>query len=590
MHRGGPAFGSVVADSERKRNGVPERVLLLTPGKEAATEQVERACQGRRRIGVTQSPQGEVPEEDENMAERATRQELKKAYDCVVIGAGNGGLGAAAQLAAKGATVLLLEQHNLPGGFATSFVRGRFEFEASLHEFCDVGPPTAKGSVRQFLEDEIGVHLDWVEIPEAYRLILTDPGEDLDVTMPYGVQEFIGAIEKAAPGSRESVTNYVNLCQEVVEAITYLGQSKGNPDRSVLTKKYANFLKTCPYTVDEVADALKVPERARKILHAQWTYIGPPTSRLNFTIYGAMLYKFLVTSAYIPRQRSHEFALALDARIRELGGDIEYNTRVERILVENGQVVGVVTSKGDQVETGHVISNASPTLVYNNLVSPKTAVPEIALRECHARVNGLSGFVVYLGLDATLEELGLNEYSYFVYANMNTGEMYETFKTLDAPKAQAVLCLNNALPDCSPPGTSIVSITTLYQPEVWKGIGPQEYVRVKNRVATDLIADLEQATGAPIREHIEELEVATPQTYARYTGSYNGIIYGYEPEPWDSLIPRMMSMQDEKHCDGLEFCGGYAFRCHGYSSSFMSGQTAALLTFRDMTEKGEIRQ
>jgi phytoene dehydrogenase-like protein len=524
------------------------------------------------------------------MAERVTQQELRKAYDCVVIGSGNGGLGAAAQLAAKGASVLLLEQHNVPGGFASSFVRGRFEFEAALHEFCDVGSPTAKGSVREFLEDEVGVYLDWVEVPEAYRLILTDPGEDLDVTMPYGVEDFIDAIEGAVPGSGASVTKYVNLCREAVEAITYLGRSKGNPDRSVLTEKYANFLKTCPYTMDEVADALRVPERAREILHAQWTYIGPPTSRLNFTIYGAMLYKFLVTSAYIPRQRSHEFALALDARIRELGGDVEYNTRVEKILVENGRVVGVVTSKGDRIETGHVVSNASPTLVYNDLISPKTDVPEIAHRECNARVNGLSGFVVYLGLDATLEELGLNEYSYFVYANMNTDEMYDTFRTLDAPKAQAVLCLNNALPDCSPPGTSVVSITTLYQPQVWRGVRPQDYVRVKNRVANDLIAHFEQATRAPIREHIEEFEVATPQTFARYTGSYDGIIYGYEPEPWDSLIPRLMSLNDDKHVDGLEFCGGYAFRCHGYSSSLMSGQTAGLLTLRDLIEKGEIRQ
>jgi phytoene dehydrogenase-like protein len=524
------------------------------------------------------------------MTERTVQQQLKRAYDCVVIGAGNGGLGAAAQLAAKGADVLILEQHNVPGGFASSFVRGRFEFEASLHEFCDVGPPAAKGSVREFLEDELGVYLDWVEIPEAYRLILTDPGEDLDVTMPYGVEEFIDAVEEAAPGSAEPVTNYVNLCREAVEAISYIGQSRGNPDRSVLTKKYANFLKTCPYTMDEVADALQIPERARKILHAQWAYIGPPTSRLSFTIYGAMFYKFLITSAYIPRQRSHEFALALDMRIRELGGDIEYNTRVEKILVENGKVVGVVTSKGDRIETRHVISNASPTLVYNNLVTPKTEVPETAFQECNARVNGVSGFVVYMGLDATLEELGLNEYSYFVYANMNTDEMYDTFKTLDAPKGQATLCLNNALPDCSPPGTSIVSITTLYRPGAWKHVSPQDYVRVKNKIASDLIAHFEQATGASIREHIEEFEVATPQTYARYTGSYNGTIYGYEPEPWDSLMPRMMTMQDDVPFEGLEFCGGYAFRCHGYSSSLMSGSTAALLTWRDMIEKGEIER
>lgn len=520
------------------------------------------------------------------MGEGISSQQIKKSYDCVVIGAGNGGLAAAAQLAAAGAQVLLLEQHNTPGGFATSFVRGRFEFEAALHQFADVGPPDAKGGVRKFMEDDLGVYIDWVEIPEAYRLILTDPGEDLDVTIPYGIQEFIDAIEGAVPGSREAVTRYVDLCREVMEAITYLGKSRGNPDRKVLTSQYANFLKTAPYTMDQVADALKVPDRARKILHCQWTYLGPPTSRLNFTIYGAMLYKFLTTSAWIPRQRSHEFALAVDARIRKLGGDIQYHTRVEEILVKDGRVIGVVTSRGDRIETRNVVSNASSTLVYNKLIHPRSEVPEIALRECNARVPGVSAFVVYMGLDVPPEELGLHEYSYFVYENMNSEAMYESMTTLDAPTAQATVCLNNAIPDCSPPGTSIVSITTLYQPEAWQAVKPQDYVRVKNKIAADLISHFEVATGASLRPHIEEFEVATPQTFARYTGAYNGNIYGYEPEPWDSLIPRMMMMQEDAHFEGLQFSGGSAFRCHGYSSSFMSGQTAALLTLRDMDRGG----
>ena len=53
-------------------------------------------------------------------------------YDVVVIGAGNGGLTAAAKLAQKGLNVILLERHNIPGGAATSFCRGRFEFEVAL--------------------------------------------------------------------------------------------------------------------------------------------------------------------------------------------------------------------------------------------------------------------------------------------------------------------------------------------------------------------------------------------------------------------------------------------------------------------------
>ena len=48
-----------------------------------------------------------------------------KPYDVVVIGAGNGGLAAAIRVLQGGYSCLVLEQHNLPGGCATSFKRGR---------------------------------------------------------------------------------------------------------------------------------------------------------------------------------------------------------------------------------------------------------------------------------------------------------------------------------------------------------------------------------------------------------------------------------------------------------------------------------
>jgi prolycopene isomerase len=68
---------------------------------------------------------------------------------------------------------------------------------------------------------------------------------------------------------------------------------------------------------------------------------------------------------------------------------------------------------------------------------------------------------------------------------------------------------------------------------------------------------------------------------------HGGTIYGYEPQTWDSLIPRMMAMNEEKYIKGLEFGGGYSFRCHGYSSSLMSGQVAGLLTLQSlMQERG----
>ena len=59
----------------------------------------------------------------------------------VIIGAGNSGLMAACRASKMGLKVLCIEKHNLEGGAAQSFVRGRFEFEASLHEKASVALP-----------------------------------------------------------------------------------------------------------------------------------------------------------------------------------------------------------------------------------------------------------------------------------------------------------------------------------------------------------------------------------------------------------------------------------------------------------------
>ena len=81
-----------------------------------------------------------------------------KKYDVVVIGAGNGGLAAATKILSAGKSCLVLEKHNIPGGFATSFVRGRFEFEASLHEFNGIQTPENPGSTRVLFDEYIALY------------------------------------------------------------------------------------------------------------------------------------------------------------------------------------------------------------------------------------------------------------------------------------------------------------------------------------------------------------------------------------------------------------------------------------------------
>lgn len=530
-----------------------------------------------------------------------TRRSLSSSYDAVVIGAGNGGLAAALTLAVNGVKPLLLERHNIPGGFATSFVRGRFEFDASLHELSDVGPDEKKGGVRQFLDDEAGLDIDWVRIPEAYRVILKD--HDINLRVPFGEKAFIDAVSGAVPGSREPVEKYMKLCRDVYDVLGYLGKHSGvpNPARAVADfsnmlmsagnplsgakeamEKFSNFLTNVARTVDEATEPFGIPEKALKIIYPYWCYMGIPTSRLGFVIWAAMLISYLEKGAYVPRMRCQEMTMAMEARIRELGGHVEYNAKVEKIFVEKGRVSGVLTEAGDRINTGTVVSNASQSLVYGGMIHPKRETPAVAKRYINTRIHAPSAFVVYMGLDAPPDELGLEDYGYFISDDMNTDELYDSLSVLGPTKMQATTCLNNAVTDCTPPGTTMLCITILHQPSAWEGVHQKDYFETKRSIAGALIKQLEEATGADVSGHIEEIEIATPVTFSRYTGAYKGIIYGYEPEPWDTAVARSMALKEEQFIGGLEFAGGNSFMGHGYSPSLLSGRGAALAAIEKM--------
>ena len=287
----------------------------------------------------------------------------KKAYDVVVIGAGNGGLVAAIRILQAGYSCLLLEKHNLPGGFATSFKRGRFEFEASLHELNDFGSPEEPGDVRTLFRD-LGVEdkIDWVRIPEAYHLITTD--KKYDCVMPFGQQAFIDKMVEYCPESRKSITEFFELCNEVRDAQTYSNSVNGNTDSDYMKKTFPNFVKAGSYSVNEVLDALKMPQKAKNILNAYWCYLGVDCDRMSFLHYGSMVIRYITRDAWMPKMRSHEISLAMDTRIRELGGDIWYHSEAEKILSDDsGKICGVQLTDGKMIETHHIIANCSPHLV-----------------------------------------------------------------------------------------------------------------------------------------------------------------------------------------------------------------------------------
>lgn len=261
------------------------------------------------------------------------------------------------------------------------------------------------------------------------------------------------------------------------------------------------------------------------------------------------------------------------------------NTEAVKIETDAQGVCGVVLGDGTQVETRHVVANCSPHVVYGRLMD---APPERAVRATNARKLSGRGFTMFLGLDATADELGVENHNYFLYDTSDSVAQYEKMRTIEGNKVQATVCLNRAQPDCSPEGTSMMYFTTLYMSDDWAKIAPQDYFKTKTYVANKMIDRFERDTGAKLRGHIEEVSIATPMTYARYCGHPQGVIYGYESQYWDGLMPRLQMMAEdyENGVRGLRFAGGYAMRLSGYSSAYHAGDIAGRQTVGDIRKEG----
>lgn len=509
-----------------------------------------------------------------------------KKYDVVVVGAGNGGLGAAVKVLTAGKSCLVLEKHNIPGGFASSFVRGRFEFEASLHEFNGIGTADKPGSTRKLFE-QLGVadKIEWIQLHNAYRLISDEEGYDF--TMPFGIDEFAKANDKLCEGGSKYVYRFIDLCKQIREAMNYLSESRGKPDPNIMMERYPDYLRCGSYTVKEGFEALNFPKIIVDNLNAYWCYLGADANNMSFLHYANMIYSYISDGAAIPRYRSHELSLAFETRIHELGGDIWFNSEVVKILTDKDKrVCGVLLSDGTQIETKHVIANCSPHNVYAKLLD-KDAVPQRALQLSNFRKFSGRGFTIFLALNKSPQELNIRDHNYFIYDTCDNVKQYSFMKNLRGNGGQATVCLNNADPDCSPKGTTILYMTTLFTSDVWSGVKEEDYFKLKNEIAEYLIDRFEQATHTVIHDCIEEIAVATPQTYARYCGHPQGCIYGYESQPRDGLLNRIQMVEEDRFVEGLRIGGGWGERLLGFPSSYKSGVNEATRTLKDMEKEGE---
>ncbi len=491
---------------------------------------------------------------------------MSNKYDVIVIGAGLGGLSAATMLARNGRRVLLLERHNVPGGYATSFVRGRYEFEIALHELSGIGPPERPGSLYRYL-DYLGVaqKVDFIRLDHLYRAVFPD----LDLTLPVGPQEFEDALCAAFPGDARGIRRFLQRVYNLGRDFGHVVRRRGQVSPLAMPFQFPHLFRYLPTTWGQVLNRDVRDVRARAVLSQYWGYFGLPPSQISFLYFATGLAAYVRQGPAFPEGRSQALSHGFLATFEELGGEVRMNCGVARITTHDGRVSGVVTEAGDEIAADWVVSNADPITTCRDMIGLEHVPGEFFTRLQSSEVAP-STVNVYMGIARTHQDLGLLEHEIFVNDSYDLDRHYQQMCAIGDVPAMVVTCYNVAYPDISPPGTSIVVLTALSYGDVWARVPPAEYVDVKNRVADGMLRLAEQVAPG-LRAAAEVVEVSTPLTNMRYAGALGGSIYGFNQPPRDNMVWRM---GHRGPLPGLYFVGAWTRPGGGFEPAIMSGQMA----------------
>ena len=482
----------------------------------------------------------------------------------------------ACRAARMGLKVLVFERHNLPGGAASSFVRGRFEFDSALHELPDFGEGEHRAELALNF-DELGIETDTLPIPDAFRFYAKkDDGEELlDITFPHGREAVYDIIRRECPDDVECVDKFFMAAEDMLNGLNYFGSMRGNVDPEVFRTEHANFMRLLSMSIGEFFDTIGMSQKCKDIFSAYWPYQGADIYTVDASRYLLMVKGYFLDGAFIPRHRAHMLSLAIVERARQLGAEFRFCTEVTKVLTKKGAVCGVEAG-GKKYYCTAIASNTFPEIVYSKLLDNRKLVPKYELQKANARHYGFRGFCVYMGLDASAEELGIKDYTMFITNSLDSVELFKGCADKDAAAYQLdALCLNIANPGCSPEGTCIFVLTISFTDDAWADVTEADYWAVKDRVADEMIDTYEKKMGINIRDHIEEIEIATPMTFAHYMNSPQGTIYGYFSDRWDGMSSRTVAAGEEPTIPGLFFVGGHSTRCSGFLPTYMGGNQTA---------------
>ncbi|MGO4424618.1 phytoene desaturase family protein, partial [Streptomyces sp. MCAF7] len=232
----------------------------------------------------------------------------------------------------------------------------------------------------------------------------------------------------------------------------------------------------------------------------------------------------LIDGPYYCKGSFQNLVDAFVTAVERNGGQVLTGTPVERILLQDGRVVGVRTAEGDVCTAPVVVSNADARQTFEDLVGAEHLPGPYARRLRRLRPS-MSACVVYAATTQDVPALGV-AHETFKY---NHWDHEGTWRDLmgGRPGGMSLSVMTMLDPELAPPGEHLL-IGTAVAP--YRLPGDKPWQQHKDQFADSMLAEFESVIPG-LRDHLTFLQAGTPVTIERYTRNHEGATYGWALSP-----------------------------------------------------------
>jgi all-trans-retinol 13,14-reductase len=462
-------------------------------------------------------------------------------FDDLVIGAGMGGLATGALLAARGRRVLVVEAHDVPGGYAHTFTVGRYRFCAQVHYVfgCGEGEPVNELLRRTDLAADVRFHrLD----PEGFDHVVV-AGERYRI--PNGLEKFRDRLARTFPRDERPIRRYFDVVMAIGRELDALPKKIRLRDVACAPLRFPRLLKYRGWTLGRLYDALRMPPRLRTILAGQsGDYLLPPRE-VSLLLHVALVRAY-DRGAYYPEKHYVHFIESLASYVRSRRGcALLLETEIASILTDGKRVAGVRTTRGETFTAARYVSNVDPQRTASLLdARPRARRWARALSYDYSSGN----LTLYLAVrDLDLRDHGFGSWNVWHYPHDDIDAIYERQRRRhdfrDPWLFMSTPTLHTDVPGLCPAGHQILELATSADYAWFKDLRDRDrraYNAEKKRIRERMIDVVEQRYVPGLREHLAVQVMGTPASNERFCAAPFGNAYG------SALTPRNVSRRVPK--------------------------------------------